>query len=244
MTHLLGTGFSSPHHWECGGGDASAGRHFPAHFSDREREREKEIANTQIPWVNHYGKHHGFSLWAHWLCCTTFLLLNDGAWPEIRGCGQIEVSTSTHCIINSPQKYFVPEGLFRQIPPHKNLDTVPRCSYGLRTGKRAGLEFVCSGELTHPNCLHNRLLLYCGKTLTWSSACLRAWLTGKYEDERGFIEKRLDAHCPAVLVQPLVLVSVTSLDSYNNVWQNRVKWSAYRNTADLDSSFPSSSSCD
>lgn len=46
---------------------------------------------------------------------------------------------------------------------------------------------------------------------------LPAWLMGKYEDECVFIEKWLDADCPAVLAQPLVLVSVTSLNSYNNV---------------------------
>lgn len=46
MTHLLGTGCLSQHHWECGAGGASAERHFPAHFSDRERERKR---NSEHP---------------------------------------------------------------------------------------------------------------------------------------------------------------------------------------------------
>lgn len=46
---------------------------------------------------------------------------------------------------------------------------------------------------------------------------LPSWLTGEYDDECVFTEKWLDAECPAVLTQPLVLVGVTSLNSYNNV---------------------------
>ncbi len=42
-------------------------------------------------------------------------------------------------------------------------------------------------------------------------------LTGEYDDECVFTDKRLDACCSADLAQPLVLVSVTSLNSYNNV---------------------------
>lgn len=49
---------------------------------------------------------------------------------------------------------------------------------------------------------------------------LPAWLMWEYDDECVFIDKWLDA----VLARPLVLVSVTSLNSYNNVRGNRVKW--------------------
>lgn len=48
---------------------------------------------------------------------------------------------------------------------------------------------------------------------------LPAWLAGE------FIEKQLDADCPAVLAQPLLLVSVTSLNSYKACEETGVKWS-------------------
>lgn len=70
-------------------------------------------------------------------------------------------------------KYFT-LGHFCTIPPNTNTFLV-WCSYGLRTGKWAALEFVCSGELNRARCLHNRPLLYCGKSLTWSSAWLADW---------------------------------------------------------------------
>lgn len=70
-------------------------------------------------------------------------------------------------------KYFT-LGYFCMTPPNTNTFLV-WCSYGLRTGKWAALEFVCSGELNRARCLHNRPLLYCGKSLTWSSAWLADW---------------------------------------------------------------------
>lgn len=48
-------------------------------------------------------------------------------------------------------------------------------------------------------------------------AHLPGCLTGGYKDECVFTETWLDAHCSAVLAQALVLVSATSLNSYNNV---------------------------
>lgn len=71
-------------------------------------------------------------------------------------------------------KYFTLEGLYLPDTPHTHSHTlwVQWCDYGLRTGEWTGLKCVCSGELNHASCLHNRPPLHCGKTLTWSSACL------------------------------------------------------------------------
>lgn len=75
---------------------------------------------------------------------------------------------------------------------------------------------VCLGELNHTSGLYNRPPLHCGKTLTWSA--LTDWLTSVSKDECVFTEKWLSADCSTVLAQPLVLVSVTSLNSYNDMY--------------------------
>lgn len=154
---------------------------FPSTFL---REGERDIANTHLPWVNHYGKHQTFFPLA-----IVALLLNSPAakWQSMTW----KMGKRTNWGYNFDRvcnkfttgiKYFTPEGLFSPDTPHIRTHTpqyaflVQRRSYGLKIGKRAGLEFVCSGDLNHPSCLHNRLLLYCGKTLTWSPACLPACL--------------------------------------------------------------------
>lgn len=75
-------------------------------------------------------------------------------------------------------KYFTPEGLILsdttthiRTPQHLH---VRRSDMAMAWGPASGLDCkcVCSGELNHASCLHNRPPLHCGKTLTWSSSCL------------------------------------------------------------------------
>lgn len=83
-------------------------------------------------------------------------------------------------------------------------------------GPVSGLDrsvFIREGSIMQAVCTTGPL--HCGKTLTWSSACLAD--RREYDDECVFIDKWLDADCSAALAQPLVLVSVTSLNSSNDV---------------------------
>lgn len=89
--------------------------------------------------------------------------------------------------------------------------------------------FSCRGRVAMPwgsvfvqeSCLHNRPPLHCGKSLTWSS-CLAHWL-GSVTMSVCLLRNVLTQESHAVVAPPLVLVSVTSLNSYNNVWGSTAK---------------------
>lgn len=125
-------------------------------------------------------------------------------------------------------KYFTPEGLILSdttthiCTPDLNTHTSGAVTWLWLEDQRVDYTasmFVRESSIMQAVCTTG-LLCTVGKL---SHGRLPASLTGEYADECVFIEKWLDADCPAVRAQPLVLVSVTSLNSYNNVGGNRVK---------------------
>lgn len=76
------------------------------------------------------------------------------------------------------------------------------------------MECVCSGRLFAQQAFSALWEKY---HIVVLPPCLPGSLTGKCDDECVCVEKCLDAESHAVVVPSLVLASVTSLNSYNNV---------------------------
>lgn len=111
MTHLLGTGCSSPHHWEVQTRGGASARDISQHIS----QTWKEIVNTHLTWLKHSGKHLRFFCFFFLFPCGILVLLRkslvaNGSWPER---WEKDKPRLQHWHKSTAGlKYFTPQGLF------------------------------------------------------------------------------------------------------------------------------------
>lgn len=119
MTHLLGTGCYSPHHWECSAGGASGGGYFPAHFSVREKNSEHSSNVSQPLWKTSmfFARGHSGPV------AQNPPPLNDCARPERWNKDKLRLQFTTRRVINSPacSKIFHTRGVYIYL--HLNIST-------------------------------------------------------------------------------------------------------------------------
>lgn len=163
-----------------------------------------------------------FSLRAFWLCCAKLLQRNDHVLLEKWEKGSTEAATSTCRVINSlPDKYIsCCRDYFRVMPPHilSHLNIQHFRPSEVAWGPVSGLD--CFSVCLFGRAQSCKLFAQQASSALWENSHM---VVREYDSMCVFIEKWLDRGRPAVRAQPLVPVSVTSLNNYNNVGSNWVK---------------------
>lgn len=148
-------------------------------------------------------------------------------WPCVTwkmGKESTEAATLTWRVINSlPDKYISRcRDYFRVIPPHilthLNIQYFRHSEVAMAWGPVSGLD--CIAVCLFGRAQSCKLFAQQASSALWENSHM---VVGEYDSMCVFIEKWLDTGRPAVRAQPLVPVSVTSLNNYNNVGSNWVK---------------------